>query len=47
MDNLIDAEVFRLYGLERDEIVTVLDSLGMEEEVKTDILNKWERETEG
>ncbi|MBM3241569.1 hypothetical protein FJZ31_35255 [Candidatus Poribacteria bacterium] len=46
-DNLIDAKVFRLYGLEREEIVTVLDSLGTEEEIKTDILNKWERETEG
>ena len=43
-DNLIDAKVFRLYGLERDEIITVLDSLGADGEIKADILEKWELE---
>jgi len=42
---LIDAKVFRLYGLEQDEIVTVLDLLGTDEEVKADILGKWEYES--
>jgi len=37
IDNLIDAHVFRLYGLTREEIEIVLDSLDVAEGIKNDI----------
>ncbi|KXB03160.1 hypothetical protein AKJ45_02395 [candidate division MSBL1 archaeon SCGC-AAA261F19] len=41
IDNEIDAHVFDLYGLDREEIVTVLDSLETRESIKEDILEKF------
>ncbi|PTD94271.1 restriction endonuclease [archaeon SCG-AAA382B04] len=42
IDNEIDAIVFDLYDLTRDEVVTVLDSLDTPREEKRDILEKFE-----
>lgn len=42
IDNLIDAHVFKLYGLTKEEIEIVLDSLNVVESVKNDILRKFE-----
>jgi len=41
-DNLIDAHVFKLYGLTKEEVEIVLDSLNVVESVKNDILRKFE-----
>lgn len=41
LENQIDALVFKLYDLDEDEIKVVLDSLGIEKEVKQDILEKF------
>ena len=41
LDNQIDAIVFKLYDLTEDEMITVLDSLGTEDEIKEDILIKF------
>lgn len=41
IDNQIDAHVFKLYGLNREEIGTVFDSLNTLESVKNDILEKF------
>jgi hypothetical protein len=40
-DNSIDALVFKLYGLNKKEIITVLDSMETEESIKKDILKKF------
>lgn len=42
IDNLIDAHVFKLYGLTKEEVEIVLDSLNVVESVKNDILRKFE-----
>jgi len=42
IDNLIDARVFKLYGLTKEEVEIVLDSLNVVESVKNDILRKFE-----
>ncbi|KXB04749.1 hypothetical protein AKJ49_01745 [candidate division MSBL1 archaeon SCGC-AAA382A03] len=41
IDNEIDAHVFDLYGLDREEIVTVLDSLETRESITEGILEKF------
>lgn len=41
VDNQINAHVFKLYGLERSEIETILDSLGNIDSVKNNILSKF------
>ncbi|KXA92638.1 hypothetical protein AKJ64_02630 [candidate division MSBL1 archaeon SCGC-AAA259E17] len=41
IDNDIDAYVFNLYALDREEIVTVLDSLETRESIKEEILKKF------
>jgi len=41
-DNSIDAIVFKLYDLNKDEITTVLDSMETPEIIKKDILKKFE-----
>jgi adenine-specific DNA-methyltransferase len=41
-DNSIDALVFKLYELNKDEVTTVLDSMETPETVKKDILKKFE-----
>ena len=43
VDNLIDAHVFRLYRLTKEEVEIVLDSLNVIESVKNDILGKFEK----
>jgi len=43
IDNLIDAHVFKLYGLTKEEVEIVLDSLNVVESIKNDILRKFER----
>jgi len=40
-DNNIDALVFKLYGLNKDEVLTVLNSMETPEEIKKDILHKF------
>lgn len=40
-DNKIDALVFKLYGLNKEEVITVLDSIETPEEIKKDILQKF------
>ncbi len=40
-DDKIDALVFKLYGLNREEIITVLDSMGTPENIKEDILQEF------
>jgi len=42
IDNLIDAHVFKLYGLTKEEVEIVLDSLNVVESIKKDILRKFE-----
>jgi len=42
VDNQIDAHVFKLYKLNREEVETVLDSLNVLESIKNDILKKFE-----
>jgi len=42
VDNLIDAHVFKLYGLNKEEVETVLDSLNTLESIKKDILEKYD-----
>ena len=42
IDNLIDAHVFKLYGLTKEEVEIVLDSLNVIESVKNDILRRFE-----
>lgn len=42
-DNSIDALVFKLYGLNRQEVTTVLDSMNVEKEIKEDILIKFKK----
>ena len=42
VDNLIDAHVFKLYGLNREEVEIVLDSLNTLESIKKDILEKYD-----
>ena len=42
IDNLIDAHVFKLYGLIKEEVEIVLDSLNVVGSVKDDILKKFE-----
>lgn len=41
-DNSIDALVFKLYGLNKEEVTTVLDSMETPEVIKKDILKKFE-----
>jgi archaellum component FlaC len=41
-DNSIDALVFKLYDLNKDEVITVLDSMETPELIKKDILKKFE-----
>jgi adenine-specific DNA-methyltransferase len=41
-DNAIDALVFKLYDLNKDEIITVLESMETPELIKKDILKKFE-----
>ena len=43
IDNQIDAYVFKLYELNRGEVITVLDSLSVLDNIKTDVLNKFDR----
>jgi len=43
IDNQINANVFRLYGLNKNEVETVLDSLGVLKSIKSDILFKFEK----
>jgi len=40
-DNKIDALVFKLYGLNKEEVVTVLDSMETPEKIKKDIFKKF------
>ena len=42
IDNTIDAYVFKLYGLNREEVEIVLDSLGILESIKNDIIKKFD-----
>jgi len=41
IDNLIDAHVFKLYELTKEEVEIVLDSLNVVESIKNDILRKF------
>jgi len=40
-DNKIDALVFKLYGLNNEEVITVLASMETSEEIKKGILQKF------
>jgi hypothetical protein len=46
LENQLDAYVFKLYGLDRNEIEIVLDKLGFNDSLKEDILHKF-NEMEG
>ncbi|MCJ7577783.1 MAG: hypothetical protein MUO91_04965, partial [candidate division Zixibacteria bacterium] len=41
-DNSIDALVFKLYELNKEEVATILDSMETPEIIKEDILKKFE-----
>lgn len=46
IDNLIDAKIFELYELKKEEVGIILDDLGVIDDTKRDIISKFEKLSE-